>query len=206
MFLPAPGTRLADVGGMKRFVLLASLTASGMFAACQHEAPTPQPAPRELPGLGPKPTPIEPTPVPTQLPTKPHTHEGGETHPIAPADAGTPLPGSEQPSPAGTVNPGPSASNTTGPGPSAILETPETTRRQLLSDDNLILSPSDRAERMPAPSTGPAQPMPAEPGSGEEEPSSIKPDAGILYDAGAPLPPVPDAPPLPGSRDGGQPM
>jgi hypothetical protein len=56
---------------------------------------------------------------------------------------------------------------------------------------------------MPAPATGAAQPMPAEPGSGEEEPSSIKPDAGILYDAGAPLPPVPDAPPLPTPNDAG---
>jgi hypothetical protein len=48
--------------------------------------------------------------------------------------------------------------------------------------------------------------MPSEPGSGEEEPSSIKPDAGILYDAGAPLPPVPDAPPLPTPNDAGKPM
>jgi hypothetical protein len=206
MFVPAPGTALADVGGMTKLILLASLAASGMFAACRHEAPTPQPAPRELPGLGPKPTPVEPTPVPTQLPTTPHTQEGGETHSIAPTDAGTPLPGSEQPSPTGSVNPGPSASNATGAGPTALLETPDTTRRQLHSDDDLILSPSDRAERMPAPSTGAAQPMPSEPGSGEEEPSSIKPDAGILYDAGAPLPPVPDAPPLPTPNDAGKPM
>jgi hypothetical protein len=37
-------------------------------------------------------------------------------------------------------------------------------------------------------------------------PASIKPDAGILYDAGAPLPPIPDAGPLPNVRDAGQPM
>lgn len=188
---------------MKKFILLASLAASGMFAACQHEAPTsPQPAPRELPPMGPKPTPIEPTPVPTQLPTAPHTHEGGDTHAIVPTDAGTPQPGAEQPASSGTVTPGPSAT-----GPSALLETPDSTRRQLHSDDDLILSPSDRAERMPAPSTGAAQPMPADPGSdGSETPSSVKPDGGILYDAGAPLPPVPDAGPLPSPSDAGKPM
>ncbi len=37
-------------------------------------------------------------------------------------------------------------------------------------------------------------------------PASVKPDGGILYDAGAPLPPVPDGGPLPGVRDAGQPM
>jgi len=45
-------------------------------------------------------------------------------------------------------------------------------------------------------------------GDDDEEtprPASIKPDAGILYDAGTPLPPVPDAGPLP-IRDAGQPM
>jgi len=182
---------------MKKLILLASLAASGMFAACRHEAPTPQPAPKELPGIGGKQTPVEPTtPIPTQLPTRPHAHEGGETHAVVPSDAGTPLPGSEQPTPVGAVN----------PGPSAMLEPPETTRRQLHSDNDLILTPSDRAERMPAPATGAAQPMPSEPGGGSEVPSSVKPDGGILYDGGAPLPPVPDAGPLPGSRDGGQPM
>jgi hypothetical protein len=182
---------------MKKFILLASLVASGMFAACQHEAPTPQPAPRELPGMGGKPTPVEPTtPIPTQLPTKPRVNEGGETHAVVPTDAGTPLPGTAQPTPNGTVN----------PGPSALLESPDTTRRQLHSDDDLILTPSDHAQRMPAPATGAAQPMPSEPGNGSETPSSVKPDGGILYDAGAPLPPVPDAGPLPNVRDAGQPM
>jgi hypothetical protein len=38
------------------------------------------------------------------------------------------------------------------------------------------------------------------------QPASVKPDGGILYDAGAPLPPVPDAGPLPQVRDAGQPM
>jgi hypothetical protein len=201
MFANAPGTDLAIAAGMKKFVLLASLVASGMFAACQHDAPTPSPAPRELPGLGPKPTPVEPTPVPTPLP---HTPEGQT--PIVPVDAGTPLPGTAQPTPTGTVNPGPSASNAPSTGDTALFETPQATRRQLHSDDDLILSPSDRAQRMPAPSTGAAQPMPADPGSGEEEPSSIKPDGGILYDAGAPLPPIPDAPPLPTPNDAGKPM
>ncbi len=45
-------------------------------------------------------------------------------------------------------------------------------------------------------------------GDDDEEtprPASIKPDAGILYDAGTPLPPVPDAGPLP-IRDAGHPM
>jgi hypothetical protein len=191
---------------MKKLILLASLAASGMFAACQHEAPTPSPAPRELPGMGSKPTPIEPTPVPTQLPTKPHSHEGGEIHPVAPTDAGTPL-GTEQPSPTGTVNPGPSAANVPSSGvETALFETPDTTRRNLHSDDNVILTPSQRAQRMPAPTTGAAQPMPSEPGAGSEIPSSVKPDGGILYDGGAPLPPVPDGGPLPQVRDAGQPM
>jgi len=45
-------------------------------------------------------------------------------------------------------------------------------------------------------------------GDGDEvaQPSSVKPDGGILYDAGTPLPPVPDGGPLPGVRDAGQPM
>jgi hypothetical protein len=116
---------------MKKLVLLASLVASGMFAACQHEAPTPSPAPRELPGLGSKPTPIEPTPVPTQLPTKSNTHEGGEIHPVIPTDAGTPLPGTEQPAPTGTVNPGPSAANVPSSGvETALFETPSETRQR----------------------------------------------------------------------------
>jgi len=38
------------------------------------------------------------------------------------------------------------------------------------------------------------------------QPSSVKPDGGILYDAGAPLPPVPDGGRLPGVRDAGEPM
>lgn len=179
---------------MKKLILLASLAASGMFAACQHEAPTPQPAPRELPPMGPAPTPVEPSPVPTQVPTTPHMH-GDEVQPVAPGDAGTPLPGTEQPTPAGGVN----------PGPSALLESPSDTRRQLHSDDDLILTAADRAQPMPAPTGGAAQPMPSDPGSGSSEPSSVKPDGGILYDAGAPLPPVPDAGPLP-KLDAGQPM
>ena len=38
------------------------------------------------------------------------------------------------------------------------------------------------------------------------QPASVKPDAGILYDAGAPLPPVPDAGPLPNQPDARVPM
>lgn len=109
---------------------------------------------------------------------------------IPPADAGTPLPGTTMPAPTGTVN----------PGPSAMIET----RRNLASDDDLHLLPP--AQRMPV-TTVPAQPMPTGPTEpGQTEPSSVKPDGGILYDAGAPLPPVPDGGPLPGTRDASVPL
>ena len=37
-------------------------------------------------------------------------------------------------------------------------------------------------------------------------PMSVKPDGGILYDGGAPLPPIPDGGSPPQMRDAGQPM
>ncbi len=51
----------------------------------------------------------------------------------------------------------------------------------------------------------PAQPMPA-PMHVDPEPMSVKPDAGIQWDAGAPLPPIPDGGPLPQTRDASVPL
>lgn len=51
----------------------------------------------------------------------------------------------------------------------------------------------------------PAQRMPA----GlhvDDEPMSVKPDAGIQWDGGAPLPPIPDGGPLPQTRDASVPL
>ena len=123
---------------MKKLILLASLAASGMFAACRHEAPPRQPAPRELPPMGPRPRRVDPAPIPLGVPSA-------------------------------------------NPGASAMLADRQRMRRE---------------DRDPAI------------GDGDEvaQPSSVKPDGGILYDAGTPLPPVPDGGPLPGVRDAGQPM
>ena len=60
------------------------------------------------------------------------------------------------------------------------------------------------ARQMPV-TSAPAQPMPA----GlhvDDEPMSVKPDAGILWDSATPLPPVPDGGPLPQTRDASLPM
>ena len=118
---------------MKKVVVLASLLASGMFAACRHPAPAPaQPAPRELPPVAQRPKRVDPAPVPLGVPT---------TQPAA-----------------------------------------YTVRARV--DRDALVGDEDETP----------------------QPTSVKPDAGILYDAGAPLPPVPDAPPLPNVRDAGQPM
>ena len=138
---------------MVKVVILASLAASGLFAACRHHAPTPQqPAPRELPPMGPRPTPVEPVPVP----------------PIG-------VPSSSEPhsAPAVTIDAG-------VPGPTAMVEPPQRMRE----DSDSIIGEDDETPR----------------------PASIKPDGGILYDGGAPLPPVPDAGPMPGPHDARQPM
>jgi hypothetical protein len=101
-----------------------------------------------------------------------------------------PLPSTMELSPTGTAH----------PGLSAIAET----ERKLHSDDDLHLLPP--AQRMPITDV-PAQPMPAGPDV-EPVPSSVKPDAGgtIQWDAGAPLPPIPDGGPLPQTRDASVPL
>ncbi|MBV8758011.1 MAG: hypothetical protein JO257_12065 [Deltaproteobacteria bacterium] len=49
---------------------------------------------------------------------------------------------------------------------------------------------------------------PAKPAAYESpaEPMSVKPDAGIQWDAGAPLPPIPDGGPIPQTRDASVPL
>jgi len=192
---------------MSKLFVLATFAASVLFAACEHGAP--QPGPREMPAMGAAPTQVEPgTTMPSNGdPTASEARPAPEANPdqarpgsvqtrsheaplIPPNDAGTPLPGTTQPSPTGTVN----------PGPSAMIDT----RRNLHSDDDLGLLPP--AQRMPVTNI-PAQPMPTGPGEpGPTEPSSVKPDGGILYDGGAPLPPVPDGGPLPGTHDASVPL
>jgi hypothetical protein len=197
---------------MSKLSVLATFAASVLFAACEHGAP--QPGPREMQPMSSPPTQVEPgTPMPSNgdptasearpapganpaLPSSQARPGGVQTRghdgPIAipPADAGTPLPGTALPSPTGAIN----------PGPSAMLET----RRDLHSDDDLRLLPP--AQQMPVTNI-PAQPMPAGPGTpGESEPSSVKPDGGILFDGGAPLPPIPDGGPLPQTRDASIPL
>jgi hypothetical protein len=134
MFAAGFPARASQQGAdMKKVVVLASLVASGMFAACRHPAPTPaKPVPREAPPLAQRPKRIDPTPVPIGVPTTQGDHY--------------------------TVH-------------ARVDHDP------LIGDDDET-----------------------------PQPSSVKPDAGILYDAGAPLPPVPDGGPLPGVRDAGQPM
>ena len=143
--------------------------------------------------MGSRPTQVEPAPLPSSGdPTASEARPAPGANPAipVPTDAGTPLPSTTQPTPGGTVN----------PGPSAMLDT----RRNLASDDDLHLLPP--AQRMPSTNV-PAQPLPTGPAlPGQTEPSSVKPDGGILYDAGAPLPPVPDGGPLPGTHDASVPL
>lgn len=195
---------------MNKLGVWATFAACALFAACEHG----QPAPREMPPMGARPTAVEPAPVPAGEPattesaesgatagtptgtearptTSPMRHRGDGPIPVAPTDAGTPLPNTTQPAPAtGAVN----------PGPSAMLDN---TQRNLHSDDDLHLLPP--AQRMPVTTNAPAQPMPALPNV-DTEPASVKPDAGIQWDAGAPLPPIPDGGPLPQTRDASVPL
>jgi hypothetical protein len=164
---------------MKKLIATAVLAASGLFAACEHGAP--QPGPREVraaPMGAAEPTPVATSPEPMRTVT-----------PVVPGDAGTPLPNTTPPTTTGAIN----------AGPSAMLET----QRNLHSDDDLHLLPP--AQRMPITNI-PAQPMPAGPMPSQPEPSSVKPDGGILFDGGAPLPPIPDGGPLPQTRDASVPL
>ena len=52
----------------------------------------------------------------------------------------------------------------------------------------------------------PSQPMPAGQHVDQAEPMSVKPDAGIQWDGGAPLPPIPDGGPIPQTRDASVPL
>lgn len=180
---------------MKKLIVLATFAASALIAACEHGAP--QPGPREVTSMSSQPTPVESAPAPAGTPNAATNGDptSSEARPSSevPTDAGVPLPG-KTPTPVGNVNPGPSAMN------DKMFDT----QRNLHSDDDLHLLPP--AQRMPI-SNVPAQPMPVGPGiTSEQEPSSVKPDGGILYDGGAPLPPVPDGGPLPGTRDASVPL
>lgn len=194
---------------MSKLKVVATLAASALFAACEHGAP--QPGPREMPPMGSPPSQVEPTaplpsngdptasearPAPGANPALPSSQarpgsvqtRGPEAPLAVPTDAGTPLPSTAQPSPAGAIN----------PGPAAMIDT----RRNLHSDDDQGLLPP--AQHTPV-TTIPAEPMPA--GTpGEAEPSSVKPDGGLLFDGGVPLPPVPDGGPLPQTRDASIPL
>ena len=168
---------------MSKLIVLATFAASVLFAACEHGAP--QPGARAT-----APSRVEPAATPSTTGDPTASEERPAPIAVPPPDAGTPLPGTALPSPRGTAN----------PGPSSMLDT----RRNLASDDDLRLLPP--AQHMPVTNI-PAQPMPSDPGTpGESEPSSVKPDGGILYDGGAPLPPVPDGGPLPGTHDARVPL
>lgn len=67
-------------------------------------------------------------------------------------------------------------------------------------------APREMPRMAPRPMHVEPMPVPVTQPDNGAEPMSVKPDAGIQWDGGAPLPPIPDGGPLPQTRDASVPL